>query len=341
MRARRIRRGLHVSSALLAAAVVVTGVLAAEARPDPGPPDPERVRRFVRELDANARAVLVAPVSAETLGRTLEPLPFVGPLRVVRRGEDTHDAPVPDLTSLGQVLLVVDGPDPFLGFAFADGRFGLFAPGEEIRARASEPARFRLDGIEPAVRGYRIAYTGLHDGRAHVLAWSGRAALGPEDPIRLDAPVVPPRPRVFAPPVPRGRAGLGDLRPEVTRLSPSRTEVRLPPRLQAVLRGPEAKRAWGTVKTGRSSWRRGVRGLRIVDPGGLPLGRIRVGAGDVLLSVNGVATPHRGALARALRTLPRDTVHVTAVIDRNGRRVTVVFDLREERLRNVNLPNRR
>lgn len=272
--------------------------------------------------------------------------PFVGPLPPApapERPDEPEDGGPLDLAALGKPHMLISGEgEPVLGFTFhGPPRTAIeVAPGEFIRARPSDPARFRFVGIESrSAHVDHVHYEVLADGavvrEAYLLCdrrgpplRQGGLRVGNERDVRTDAPTPASTPSVT-------NASLETLAP-TRHINPRNRRDRViefDQATHALLGSGGLGALLGHVKTAPAVDPETGRALGIQVRGydkRLPADRFDVRKGDVLVSVAGRAVTNRAELLRIAETLDPETL-VPVVIDRRGTLHTYRIDARDPR----------
>jgi len=132
---------------------------------------------------------------------------------------------------------------------------------------------------------------------------------------------------------PADQLTMADLEPEIERVNSRRFNVGFDDNTVNFFRGRNAEKMLEQVKTSERTLPSGESGVEIVDSGETPADKLGIKRGDVIVSINGVATPNREAILRVARTFNENTTRVTVVVDRNGRKITYNVDPRDPKTR--------
>lgn len=320
---------------------------------------------FRRDLEAAQLGVIHPPVTeADLLSLLLDPtnermtprhFPFSGPrpsglFPPPPPPEPTEKAP--RLETLGQVIMAIPGDDDALLFFVHSGesRARFYKTGDRVRSGASARHEYLLGaGRMTRVGRVEIDYEAYAVGRDAVLL-SGvlacdsqgssssnviRVSRRPDAGTGPVSGIMPPRPGHGGLPAGPARAVVRMLRPRIKPdpTDPRRTFVELDDASADLLRSEAGAKLLGTMKMRSRTLPGGRQGLEILDAGEVPLERFSLKRGDTIVSLAGQPTPDREAVLRVARTISPETSLVMVGIERNGRELTFVVDLRDAKTR--------
>ena len=238
-------------------------------------------------------------------------------------------------------------------FMFDSHKVGYFLVGEFVKESKGKPDRFRITGARSPEEGlYKVDYEIYDAGMDEPVGtgeieWDKRTGLvnAENSPVyervASAAPAGEPDDAAteFVRPesVKRAAELTGeDLKPKITWVNSRLVKIEFDGNTRRYFLRKGAKEKAESIKTRIAKDKRGnTIGLRLMDPGDVPADVLQLRRGDVIVSVDGKPVKERAGIVRIAEGLREDTSRVTLVIDRNGVRITLHVDPRDNATRRV------